>query len=820
MVILLSASAVVEATSLEDAFALQKKGRLKEARDLFRVAAAEFRTSGDQRSAARALSSAGKISVSLGDYPGAIAEAEQAVKLRRTLKESSELGADFNTLGRANQYLGNYPAALENYQNALKVDRTERDAAGEVTLLNNIGNIYYFQGRYSSALESYQQALARVNATSAEPWNPYERQLTYANIATLYQRLGLEERALELYKQLSGKEEAMPPNEYAQMLLNEGVLYRRLGDPIKALELYRTAQDVFRSDHHADGEIGALRNIGIAKAVDLGDLFGALDAFSGALKLSKQSSNSRGVVQSSLYLGEVFRRLNRMNEAKANLEVALDVAQKAGLVEDQWKSLHALGRVAEQTGAADTALDDYRRAIAIIESIRAGLQVTSLRSDFLADKRDVYDSLIALHLQKPVPDVSEIFQWMERSRARTLLDRMSAQTPLRELSLKEIQSRVPQDTTLVEFWIGNQSSVAVWITSAGSGVVRYPSADELRESTALLVNAVQAPGNQWQELSRKLGNRLLTGIPLRPHMIVVPDGPLNIPFEVLGIPGSVTLLIEKCDVSFLPSAQFGAMPKVSQRWWALPWRRQLVAFGDPPVSSSDELAETEHWQTLPASTTEIRGIARVLPGKTEIHLGPDARKIYLLEHRNQGVPLLHFSTHAMLDVENPDRSRILLAGDSPNAADYVFQEEVYNLDLKNVDLVTVSACDTARGKMVRGEGIQAFSQAFLAAGASATVTSLWRVADEPTASFMEEFYYFLGRGASKAEALQAAKLRFLRSNSALSSPRYWAAFVLNGDGWNPSRRVVPWSALLFALAAILIAAGLVLWRLRASRLRG
>jgi CHAT domain-containing protein len=150
-------------------------------------------------------------------------------------------------------------------------------------------------------------------------------------------------------------------------------------------------------------------------------------------------------------------------------------------------------------------------------------------------------------------------------------------------------------------------------------------------------------------------------------------------------------------------------------------------------------------------------------------------------------------------------------------ADYLFQDEVGNLDLKDVGLVTLSACDTARGKVVGGEGVQAFSQSFLAAGASATIASMWKVADEPTASFMNQVYYSLAQGAPKAEALRAAKLSFLRSNSLLSSPRYWAAFVLTGDGWNPTTFVIPWSAVLLAVATTLGMISLVLWRMVAAK---
>lgn len=820
VITLLVPTVLAASPTLKDAFALQRQGKLREARNLFRTIATDSRSSGDKETSAKALSAAGEISVSIGDYSGAVSDAKQAIELREGSKKNRELATDYNTLGQANQYLGNYGAALDSYQAALKIDRVLQDDAGEVSRLNNIGNIYYFQGQYSRALDFYQQALARVNAATTEPWNPWGRQLTSANLATLYQRVGLEERALDIYEQISTRAEALAANEQAQLMLNEGVLYRRMGDPVKALELYRKAQSLFRIDRQVDGEIGALRNIGIAKAMDLDDLARALNAFTAALELSKRSSDSRGAVQARLYRGEVLRRLDRLNEAKANLEAAFVEAQRAGLTEEEWKSLYSLGRTAEDQGALQAAAEDYRQAIKIIESIRAGLHTTSLRSDFLADKRDVYDSLISVDLQQAVPSVSEIFRWMERSRARTLLDRMAAHTPLEDYSVEEIQADLPEDTVLIEFWVGNQSGAAVWLSHAKIGLVRYASMKDIRKNVELLLTAIQEPTRQWQAVSRNLGAQLLTGIPLARHLLIVPDGPLTIPFEMLGVPNSNSLLIEKCDVSFLPSARLVVIPKATGQHWLFPWNLQMIAFGNPPVFSSDALAEKERWQELPASEEEVRGIAGILPGRSEIHLGADARKSYLLRGDSERAPLLHFSTHAIIDAENPDRSRILLAADSRNAADYLFLNQVYSLDLRNVDLVTISACDTARGKMIRGEGIQAFSQAFLAAGASATVTSLWRVADKPTAEFMKQFYYFLERGATKAEALRLAKLQFFRSKSELRNPRYWAAFVLNGDGWKSSRHVIPWSTLLFVLAAILAAVAFLLRYLARSRLRG
>jgi CHAT domain-containing protein len=163
-----------------------------------------------------------------------------------------------------------------------------------------------------------------------------------------------------------------------------------------------------------------------------------------------------------------------------------------------------------------------------------------------------------------------------------------------------------------------------------------------------------------------------------------------------------------------------------------------------------------------------------------------------------------------------ERSRILFspATSSGATADYLFLKEAYDLPLKNVELAVLSACDTERGRLLRGEGVQSFSRAFLAAGAQTTVTTLWRVADQPTASFMKVFYHQLQRGVPRDEALRQAKLRFMR-NSAVKDPHYWAAFVLTGDGLRSVPHAMQWSTVfLFAAVIALIAVSAIALRYR------
>jgi hypothetical protein len=149
----------------------------------------------------------------------------------------------------------------------------------------------------------------------------------------------------------------------------------------------------------------------------------------------------------------------------------------------------------------------------------------------------------------------------------------------------------------------------------------------------------------------------------------------------------------------------------------------------------------------------------------------------------------------------------------------VFLKELYDLDLRSVNLATLSACDTERGPFVPGEGVEAFSRTLLAAGARSTLTTLWRVPDQPTADFMKQFYFFLLKEHKpKAEALRLTKLQFLHSGTALSHPRYWAAFVLNGDGAEPVPAFIRWQELLLPIP-VLVLLVLLFFRLRAGRRR-
>ncbi len=808
---------------LEQARALEEKGLQKEARELYESLLAELRANQDDAGLAEALYALGLIASDRGDHVLAIALARESADLFRKLGDHRGEARAVNRLGVEELYRGEYAAARVHFEQALALSQSINYRLGEVEQFNNLGTVFNFQGRYLDALKAYEAAMDRVNRAAGEPWAARSRQGTTNNLATLFQRLGREDKALELYRQLQQAPQALKASEEAQLYANLGVMYRRLGDPVKALEAYRQAEAVFARRGHKDGQLGVLINIGNAQALDLGDVAGALESFTNALALAEQTQNRRKAMQAHLYRGESFFRLNQMDSARKEFDTALAAARELGTSEEEWKALYGLGRAAERVGETALAAGYFRRAIARIESIRSKLQLSRLTEEFFSDKRNVYDSLIDLSLNNPDP--AELFDLMERSRARAFQDRLQESAPgnaasVRTPSLSEVRSRLDDATLLLELWTGPNSTAVVWVTHEGAGIVREQfSPADLGEISALSQDLATSPGQTWKSHSERLGKLLLSGIePLAQkglqHLLIVPDGVLDsLPFEALRLetdPSS--LLVERFDVSYLPSSSILLrQPPAPGRSWHLPWRRQVLAFGDPITSSRPDLnlldvfLKDEFRRPLPTSAEEVRAIAYASSGRSEVHLAGDDLKKYLLQGKAQGVPLLHLSTHATADTDNPERSRILFSSeDKDGRPDYLFLREVYDLDLRGVELATLSACDTERGKMIRGEGMQGFSRALLSAGSRTTVTTLWRVADQPTSDFMKQFYYALGQGKTKAQALRLAKLKFLQSGGPLAHPRHWAAFVLNGDGLHPITRAISWSVLLVPLTGVLL----------------
>jgi len=189
------------------------------------------------------------------------------------------------------------------------------------------------------------------------------------------------------------------------------------------------------------------------------------------------------------------------------------------------------------------------------------------------------------------------------------------------------------------------------------------------------------------------------------------------------------------------------------------------------------------FEPLPGTVSELRNIAAVLQKsneKAEIRVGIDATKSQLLDTDLSKFRFLHFATHGVLPVDAGIREPSLVLSYDGIAQGHMFlsMSEILGLKLQ-AESVVLSACNTGSGSISRAEGVMSLGRAFLAAGSSSVVVSLWQVSDESTALFMEDFYRNMLEGKRKDVALAAARTSLFARG--YQQPFYWAPFIVIGE---------------------------------------
>jgi CHAT domain-containing protein len=277
------------------------------------------------------------------------------------------------------------------------------------------------------------------------------------------------------------------------------------------------------------------------------------------------------------------------------------------------------------------------------------------------------------------------------------------------------------------------------------------------------------------------------------RLLILADGPLHqVPFAALAdptSPGQNRYLVQAKPVFTAASATvFAGIRKQRE-----PQRKaRLLAFGDPDYRASGSGAASLvrslrerglELSPLPGSRAEVETLKGLYPVGARIYVGSEAR-----EERARGAgsepSLLHFASHALADEASPLDSSLVLtlpASWKPGQPNGLLQAwEILEQVRIDADLVTLSACGTALGQEISGEGMIGLTRAFQYAGARSVLASLWSVNDLSTADLMGRFYRRLREGESKDVALRAAQVEMLGS-AQFSHPALWAAFQLSGD---------------------------------------
>ena len=193
---------------------------------------------------------------------------------------------------------------------------------------------------------------------------------------------------------------------------------------------------------------------------------------------------------------------------------------------------------------------------------------------------------------------------------------------------------------------------------------------------------------------------------------------------------------------------------------------------------------------LPYTRQEAAAILELAPASERFAvLGREASRAAVLSGALRDYRFLHFATHGSFAATDPGGGRLVLAQSDPHgrpeANGFLHLADIYELDLR-ADLVVLSACQSALGREVRGEGMMGMTRGFFYAGAERVLVSLWNVNDRVTVELMRRFYRgMLAEGLSPAAALRAAQ-DAIRRQARWRAPYYWAGFTLQGE-WRGER---------------------------------
>ncbi len=339
------------------------------------------------------------------------------------------------------------------------------------------------------------------------------------------------------------------------------------------------------------------------------------------------------------------------------------------------------------------------------------------------------------------------------------------------LTVEEIQALIAHDgnTVLIEYYTTPQATY-LWVLDGKNiharkiPVTRAELTKKILEFHTMVSHitfGVETFEARAVELYDLLLKPALRYVPGKSIILLVPHGILHyLPFEALMTNGEF-VMAQGLEIAYLPSASAYKYCRDKNRLK----KEQFIAFGNPDG-------------TLPFSEKEIRELKELYPVDTEIFIGEEAKESRLKRVYARLPDILHFACHGGFNAGSPMYSALMLTPDT-NDDGRLEVHEIYGLELKPAYLVTLSACETNLGGIAPGDELIGLTRAFIYAGTSAILASLWKVDDYYTEKFMAAFYRAL-KTSSKIEALQTAR-KVMIAEYKKKHPFYWSAFVLIGD---------------------------------------
>jgi CHAT domain-containing protein len=835
-------------------------GRVREAADVLGQAAAIWRDLGNPTERAAALLDLNFLAIRQGQWHTALALLNEAGTLVTDKEAEPYISGQIATsLGEVYESFGQLETARRYFEEALTLYRDyAHDTAAVIDVGGKAGSVLARMDDYPRALRQLEEGLRLAQAS-------HNRFL----LARCHEDLGRVHLVAEHYAQAkqefmlatTGYEQTKDRRAWAQAQAYLGQTDHVLGDWVSASNSYRGSLEVFREFEDYSNEAAVQFGLGKLE-LERQNLEEAGEHLKRSIALTEQlRENAAGKDLRSSFLASVHDRydtyvewLMQLNSARPGegFDVKAFEASEMGRARSLLDSLRDYQR--ELRGTADPAL--------LIEE-----EDLQKKEQTLLDKQAKLQSEAA-----PAGEVSKVEDELTQVRARreaaeaqmsgdARFNNLLRPTPL---SLDEIRKQVTDGgTSLLEFSLGDRRSYLWLVTQEGMTSYELPDRRTI-EATALSLARLfddqqRGPGSdaEIEAAAAELSRLVLAPIAGKLHsrrLIVVPDGVLQyVPFQILtdasdageplvarheivNAPSASTLVLLRKEIAGRPEAPkllaaFGApavlsnyIPAAGEREERSVERSRPEAGRQTTDGRAADTLDPNRIGSLFFARQELNVLSKLAPAdEMIIYSGSDATRERLRGLDLRQYRILHFATHGLLNAKQPELSGLVLSlvdKDGSPLTGFVGLSDIYNLRAP-VDLVVLSACRSALGHDVRGEGLVGLTRGFMYAGASGVVASLWKVDDEATAELMKRFYSnMLERGMTPASALREAQ-NSIRREPQWRSPYYWAAFTLQGEYRQvikPPSRVYASGRMKVIMAALLLASlGVAAWWLARRR---
>jgi CHAT domain-containing protein len=801
---------------------------------------------------AKALIGSAMIYSTLGKLSLAEDYSRKSLQLSEELGDSFTMYQALNNLGSIYLGRGNYAKSLEHLLKCLKIAQSRLESGLDWALLAraiiNIANIFEGQGHWQHAMTYRQKGLEATEKAImlGEFQAKYFKAHGFMTICNNFMEQGKPSLAKDYCQKSLRQAEELGDILGVQKNRVMSATNRAIGNILaaenKTLQAITHYQEATRlAERSTDKTVVAYSLVDMSQAYfSRGEYHEALAYAERAVNSCEQVGNYKFGSEALVAAAKAYRKLDQPEAARQALARAIDLTEqlRQQLADSEVDSQRSFEKaVIPYQAMIDLQVDQkqFKEAFSYAQRAKGRTLLELLQNGrnninqsvspaereqerYLSRKIASINRQIIDEKLKSQPDEKRLAEFQEqlkkaRSEFEAFQTTLYAAHPelrvqrgeIRPVSFGDVTDFIPDTrTALLDFIVTDESAHLFVLTkdaSAQPTLNTYTVKIErkaLAEKVERFRRRMENRDYDFQALSKELYELLLNPaqkqLQNKTNLIISPDNVLwDLPFQVLVSPEN-RYLIEDAAISYAPSLSVLREMQLARRNKRAPTRTSLLALGNPDLGKqSIETAKfvkmDADLQPLPEAATQVQTLGRLYgPTFSKVYTGSSAREA-LVKEQSSRYRILHLATHGIINDLSPMYSHVLLS-QTPGKDDedgLLEAWEMMNLDL-NADLVVLSACETARGRVGAGEGMIGMTWALSVAGCPRTVVSQWKVEASSTTALMVEFHKrfktrYGGRqpAVSTAEAMRRAALKVMR-NPKYVHPFYWGGFVVVGDG--------------------------------------